>query len=315
MSFRTAGRAHGADGLRSRLIVKTTRLALTVGLAAGLAVVTSAGGVATAGASVVAAAHQGPGGGGNQGGGNQGGGGSGGGGLGGFRHLVIVTGTVGSVGTTSFTLTRGFGPIMPFALTGTATTLTGTATGWTINVSQYTHFLAPGTTSPNLTDVLVGDKVTVTGRRAGAGMVNANLVVIPLELVTGAVGTVGGGSFTVPIRPVPIRPVWSLTGTATTLTGTATAWTIDVSGSTTYHERGVASSTLTLNSLSSSDHVIVVGSQAGALTLNAITVLIEPPRGTGGGGGGGGPGGPGGGGGGPGGGGGGPGGGKHHHGF
>ena len=212
------------------------------------------------------------------------GGGFGGGGLGGFRHLVIVTGTVGSVGTTSFTLTRGFGPIMPFALTGTATTLTGTATGWTINVSsQYTHFIVPGTTSPDLTDVLVGDKVTVTGKRAGAGMVNASLVVIPLELVTGAVGTVGGGSFT-----VPIRPVWSLTSTATTLTGTATAWTIDVSGSTTYHERGVASSSLTLNSLSSSDHVIVVGSQAGALTLNAITVLIEPPRGTGGGGGGGG---------------------------
>ena len=267
MSFRIPARAHGADRLRSRLIVKTTRLALTLGLAAGLAVVMPAAGVATAGASVVPAAHQGPGGGGNQGGGNQGGGnqgggGFGGGGLGGFRHLVIVTGTVGSVGTTSFTLTRGFGPIMPFALTGTATTLTGTATGWTINVSQYTHFLVPGTTSPDLTDVLVGDKVTVTGRRGGAGMVNANLVVIPLELVTGAVGTVGGGSFTVPIRPVPIRAVWSLTGTATTLTGTATAWTIDVSGSTTYHERGVASSTLTLNSLSSGDHVIVVGSQA-----------------------------------------------------
>jgi hypothetical protein len=313
MSFRIPARAPGADRLRSRLIVKTTRLALSVGLAAGLAVVMPATGVATAGASVVPAAHQGPGGGGNQGGGNQGGGnqgggnqggggfgggGFGGGGLGGFRHLVIVTGTVGSVGTTSFTLTRGFGPIMPFALTGTATTLTGTATGWTINVSQYTHFLVPGTTSPDLTDVLVGDKVTVTGRRAGAGMVNANLVVIPLELVTGAVGTVGAGSFT-----VPVRPLWSLTSTATTLTGTATAWTIDVSGSTTYHERGVASSTLTLGSLSSSDHVIVVGSQAGALTLNAITVLIEPPRGTGGGGG---PGG---------GGGGGPGGGKHHHGF
>ena len=314
MSFRIPARAHGADRLRSRLIVKTTRLALTLGLAAGLAVIAPAGGVATAGASVVPAAHQGPGsggnqgggnqGGGNQGGGNQGGGGFGGGGLGGFRHLVIVTGTVGSVGTASFTLTRGFGPIMPFALTGTATTLTGTATGWTILVSQYTHFLAPGTTSPDLTDVLVGDKVTVTGRRGGPGMVNANLVVIPLELVTGAVGTVGGGSFT-----VPIRPVWSLTSTATTLTGTATAWTIDVSGSTTYRERGVASSTLSLNSLSSSDHVIVVGSQAGALIVNAITVLIEPPRGAGGGGGGG-PGG----GGGSGGGGGGPGGGKHHHG-
>ncbi len=285
------------------MIVKTTRLALTLGLAAGLAVVIPAGGIATAGASVVPAAHQGPGGGGNQGGGNQGGGnqggggfgggGFGGGGLGGFRHLVIVTGTVGSVGTTSFTFTRGFGPIMPFALTGTATTLTGTATGWTINVSQDTHFVAPGTTSPNLTDVLVGDKVTVTGRRAGPGDVNASLVLIPLELVTGAVGTVGGDSFT-----IPLRPVWSHTGTATTLTGTATAWTIDVSGSTTYHERGVASSTLTLSSLSSSDHVTVVGSQAGALTLNAITVLIEPPRGTGGGGGGGGPGG-----------------GKHHHGF
>jgi hypothetical protein len=283
MSFRVPARARGADRLRSRLIVKTARLALTLGLAAGLAVVMPAGGIATAGASVVPAAHQGPGGGGNQGGGNQRGGGFGGGGLGGFRHLVIVTGTVGSVGTTSFTLTRGFGPIMPFALTGTATTLTGTATGWTIDVSQYTHFVAPGTTSPDLTDVLVGDKVTVTGRRAGPGMVNANLVVIPLELVTGAVGTVGGDSFT-----IPLRPMWSLTSTPTTLTGTATAWTIDVSGSTTYHERGVASSTLTLSSLSSSDHVIVLGSQAGALTLNAITVLIEPPRGTGGGGGGGG---------------------------
>jgi hypothetical protein len=173
-----------------------------------------------------------------------------------------------------------------------STTLTGTATGWTINVTQYTHFVAPGTTSAGLTDVLVGDKVTVTGSRAGAGMVNANLVVVPLELVTGAVGTVGDNSFT-----IPVRPMWSLTSTATTLTGTATAWTIDVSGSTKYHERGVVSSTLSLGSLGSGDHVTVLGSQAGALTLNAITVLIEPPRGSGGGGGGG------------------PGGGKHHHGF
>ena len=290
MSFRIPARAGGDDRLRSRLIVKTTRLALTLGLAAGLAVVMPAGGIATAGASVVPAVHQGPGGGGNQGGGNQGGGNQGGGNQGGFRHLVILSGTVGSVGTTSFTLTRGLGPIMPVSLTGTATT----GGGWTIDVSQYTRFLAPGMKSPGLSDVLVGDKVTVTGRRAGSGMVNANLVVIPLELVTGAVGTVGGNSFT-----IPLRPMWSLTSTATTLTGTATAWTIDVSGSTTYHERGVASSTLSLSSLSSSDHVVVAGSQAGALTLDAITVLIEPPHGTGGGGGGG-PGG-GGGGGGPGG--------------
>jgi hypothetical protein len=210
---------------------------------------------------------------------------------------VIVSGTVGSVGTTSFTLTRGFGPITPAPLTGTATTDIVTSTGWTVNVSQYTHFLVPGTTSPNLSDVVVGDKVTVTGRRGDAGVVNATLVVIPLELATGAVGTVGGDYFT-----IPVRPMWSLTGTAATLTATPTAWTIDVSGSTKYHERGVAPSTLSLNSLSAGDHVTVEGSQDGPLTLDAITVLIEPSHGKGGGpGGGGGQGG------------GGPGGGGHHH--
>jgi hypothetical protein len=100
--------------------------------------------------------------------------------------------------------------------------------------------------------------------------------VVPLELATGAVGTVGSDYFT-----VPVRPIWPLTSAATTLTGTATAWTIDVSGSTTYHERGVKTSTLSISSLSSGDGVTVVGSQAGPLTLDAITVLIEPPRGKG----------------------------------
>jgi len=323
MSSRVLGSALGDDRFRRRSIVRTTaRLVLSLGLVAGVAVVMPAAGLAAASASVLPAGHHGPGGGGggnqgggnqgggNQGGGNQGGGsGFGGGGRGGFRHLVIVSGTVGSVGTTSFTLTRGIGPIAPAPVTGTATTfITAIATGLTINVSQYTRFLAPGMTSHGLSDIVVGDKVTVEGRRAGPGIVNANLVVIPLELATGAVGTVGGDYFT-----IPVRPVWSLTGTATTLTGTARAWTIDVTGSTTYHERGVNPSTLSLSSLGSGDHVTVVGSQAGPLTLDAITVLIEPPHGKGGGPGGGG-GGPGGGGGGPGGGGGGgPGGGKHHH--
>jgi hypothetical protein len=311
MSFRAQACALDNDRLRGRSIVRTTaRLVLSLGLVASVGVVLPAAALATASASVVQAAQQGAAG----GGGNQGGG-FGGGGLGGFRHIVIVSGTVGSVGTTSFTLTRGSGPITPRSLTATA--LTGTAIALTIHVSQYTHFLAPGTTSPNLSDVVVGDKVTVSGRRAGPGVVNANLVLIPLELATGAVGTVGGDYFT-----IPVRPMWSLTSTATTLTATATTWTINVSGSTTYHERGVASSTLSLNSLSSGDHVTVVGSQDGPLTLDAITVLIEPPHGTGvggsGGGGGGGPGGgvggSGGGGGGGGPGGGGPGGGHHHHG-
>jgi hypothetical protein len=306
MSFRTSARALGDDTLRGRSIARTAaRLVLSLGLVASVATVMPAAGLASASASVVPAApHQGPGGGG--GGGTQGGGfggGFGGGGPGGFRHLVIVSGTVGSVGTTSFTLTRGTGPIAPVPLTGTATT---TGTALTVNVSQHTRFLVPGTTSPSFSDVVVGDKVTVTGRRGGAGTVNASLVVVPLELVTGVVGTVGTDSFTIPLRPV--RPIWSLTSTATTLTATATAWTIDVSGKTTYHERGAHSSSLSLGSLASGDHVTVLGSQAGALTLNAITVLIEPPRGTGGGSGGSG------GGGGPGGGGGGGPGGHHHHG-
>jgi hypothetical protein len=293
MSFRALANALGNDRSRGRSVVRTTaRLVLSLGLVASVGVVLPAGGLAGAGASVVPASHHGPGGGGgnqggpggrgNPGGGNQGGGfGGGGGGLGGggFRHIVIVSGTVGSVGTTSFTLTRGLGRITPPApLTGTATTDAGTSTGWTVDVSQQTHFLVPGTTSPNLSDVVAGDKVTVTGRRGGAGIVNASLVVVPLELATGAVGTVGSDYFT-----IPVRPIWSPTSTATTLTGTATTWTIDVSGSTTYHERGMKTSALSLNSLSSGDRVVVVGSQAGALTLDAITVVIEPPRGTGGG--------------------------------
>jgi hypothetical protein len=335
MSFRALASALGNDRLRSRSIARTAaRVVLSLGLVASVGVVLPAAGLASAGASVVPASHHGPGGGGgnqggpggrgNPGGGNQGGGGGGFGGRG-FRHIVIVSGTVGSVGATSFTLTRGVGPITPVPLASPTTPLTGTATGWTVDVSQYTHFLVPGTTSPNLSDVVTGDKVTVTGRRGGAGIVNANLVVVPLELATGAVGTVGNNYFT-----IPVRSIWSLTSTATTLTGTATAWTIDISGSTTFHERGVNPSTLSINSLSSGDRVTVVGSQAGALTLDAITILIEPSHGAGrsggpggggggpgggGGGPGGGGGGPGGGGGGPGGGGGGPGGGHHHHGL
>jgi hypothetical protein len=308
MSIRALGSALGNHRRQSRSFVRTTaRAVLSLGLVASVGVVLPAAGFATASASVVSAGHHGPGGGGgNQGGpggrgkpggGNQGGGGGGFGG-GGFRHIVIVSGTVGSVGTTSFTVTRGFGPITPLPpLTGTATTLSGRATGVTINVSQYTRFLVPGTTSPSLSDVVTGDKVTVSGRRAGPRTVNATFVLVPLEIATGAVGTVGGDYFT-----IPAKPFWSLTSTATTLTGTATVWTIDVSGTTTYHERGVGSSTLSLNSLSSGDRVTVVGTQAGALTLDAITVLIEPPRSTGGGSGGGG-GGPGGG----------AGGGGHHH--
>jgi hypothetical protein len=298
MSFRALASALGNDRLRSRSIARTAaRVVLSLGLVASVGVVLPAAGLASAGASVVPASHHGPGG----GGGNQGGPGFGGRG---FRHNVIVSGTVGSVGATSFTLTRGVGPITPVPLASPTTPLTGTATGWTVDVSQYTHFLVPGTTSPNLSDVVTGDKVTVTGRRGGAGIVNANLVVVPLELATGAVGTVGNNYFT-----IPVRSIWSLTSTATTLTGTATAWTIDISGSTTFHERGVNPSTLSINSLSSGDRVTVVGSQAGALTLDAITILIEPSHGAGR------SGGPGGGGGGPGGGGGGPGGGHHHHGL
>jgi hypothetical protein len=308
MSLTAPASALGNDRSRSRLILRTTaRLVLSLGLVASVGVLLPVVGLASASASVVPA-HQGPGGGGGKQGGGPGGGGSGGGG---FRHIEIVSGTVGSVGTASFTLTRGLGPIAPTPLTGTATTVTGPSTGLTVNVSQYTHFLVPGTKSANLSDVLVGDKVTVTGRRGGPGIVTASLVVVPLELATGAVGTVGSDYFT-----IPLRPTWSLTSTATTTTGTATAWTIDVSSSTTYHERGAKPSALSLNSLSTGDRVSVVGSQAGALTMDAISVLIEPSHARGGGGGGGsGGGGSGGGPGGGGPGGGGPGGGHHHHGL
>lgn len=276
MSLGTSTRALGRGQAPKRLITRAaSRLVLCLGLAAGLAVVLPAGGVAAA-STLVPAGHHGPGGGGFGGG---------------FSHRVIVTGTVTSTGTTGFTITRGFGPITPVPLTSTSTTLTGTATDLTINVLTSTKFVAPGMTPPaGLSDVVVGDSVDVTGRRAGPGIVNADRVVIPPKVVIGTVGTVGTTDFTVTLRPrwAPVGTPTNLTGTASTLTGTATtltgtAWTIDVSGSTTYHERGVASSSLSLDSLSTGNHVAVVGTQDGTLTLNGVDVLIQAASAPGGG--------------------------------
>jgi hypothetical protein len=250
-----------------------TRLALCLGLVAALPVAAAA----EAGAAPLHSDHHGappgrgaqggqpgrggsPDGDGRPGGGDHNRGGAPGGGEGWSHHRhITVSGTVGTLGTSSFTLLvegrfelrgMGRGPV----LTGTATTLT-------VDVSTTgTRFVEPTVKSADFSDVLSGDQVRVEGALAGQATVNANVVNIPLVKATGTVGTIGASSFEL---SVPSRG-WDLTGTATTLT-------INTSGAV-FREPTVPSASL--SNVMTGDKVSVRGTQEGAGTVDATWVFI-----------------------------------------
>ena len=138
------------------------------------------------------------------------------------------------------------------------------STDVSVNVLTTTKFREPGVSSPGLSDVLVGDQVTVRGTQAGGGVVNATSVDVPLVTQTGTV----------------------LTGTATTISSTeetftlaASGWkstnvTVDVFSTTTIRERGQSS--VSFSDIQGGDQVTVRGTQGGGGIIDATSVLIRP---------------------------------------
>lgn len=75
--------------------------------------------------------------------------------------LVTVKGTVGNLGSTSFTLTS-----------------TGSTVTTTVDVTSTTKFIVPGTKSATISSLANGDTARVTGNQAGTNTVSATLVVV-----------------------------------------------------------------------------------------------------------------------------------------
>ncbi|MGC8628325.1 MAG: DUF5666 domain-containing protein [Acidimicrobiales bacterium] len=156
------------------------------------------------------------------------------------------------LGSNSFTLSPG---PEGRSLSPTASTITPpTASTITVNVSPTTVYREPTVKSPSFADVLTGDEVVVTGAWDGASTINATSVFIPLAAYAGTVEAVGTGSFTLE-------------------TARGLQLTVNVMPSTTYREPGKSSSAV---SLATGDQVRVLGAQAGAGTVNASSVLVNP---------------------------------------
>ena len=246
-------------GLRAgqtSMIRGAARLVLYAGLATGLAGSLALGSTATANAAPVVQSHQH--------GGQPGRVAPWWGGLH-FRHGYggTLIGTVLSAPVASTTLTTTASTVPVTA------SFTITPTGWqsatvTVDVTANTKFRDPGDSSPGLSDVLVGDQVTVRGTQAGGGVVNATSVDVPLVTQTGTV----------------------LTGTATTISSTeetftlaASGWkstnvTVDVFSTTTIRERGQSS--VSFSDIQGGEQVTVRGTQGGGGIIDATSVLIRP---------------------------------------
>jgi hypothetical protein len=136
-----------------------------------------------------------------------------------------------------------------------------TVTAWksqtvTVDVTSSTTYTERGVSSPTFSDIAVGDQVVVYGATTATATVTATSVVImQVPVVCGKVASVGGpgGSFTV-------------TGSK------GQTWTVDVSGATTYTERGVSAPTL--SSVAVGDQVEVYGTSTATNTVEAGNVVI-----------------------------------------
>jgi hypothetical protein len=146
-------------------------------------------------------------------------------------------------------------PSFTIGLAGWKTTIV------TVDVPATTKFREPGQTSPGLGGVLVGDNVSVSGTQAGAGIVDALSVNVPLALDAGTVAT-----------PPPTGATPPTSFTITTAAGKTV--TVEVSSTTTFHVLGQSSPGL--GDVAVSDHVLVVGTQGGTGVVGATSVLILP---------------------------------------
>jgi hypothetical protein len=207
------------------------------------------------------------------------------GGQGGFGRFggarPAAAGTVGAVGTKSFTL-KGHN--------GTTTT---------VDVTSTTTYEDQGVSHPTLANVKAGAFVAVTGS-SSSGTVHATSVMIGgpgggsghgapgpsggTPGLSGGTHWFGGGS-----PPAAVGTVGNVGANTFTVKGfNGTTTTVDVSSSTTYKDTGTASPSV--SDLKAGDFVVVTGSSSSG-TVHATSVMIGGPGGPGGGGGYGGPGG------------------------
>lgn len=155
----------------------------------------------------------------------------------------VVTGTVETPGTTSFTLKSGAATI-------------------TVDVTSTTRYLDHGVSGPTVANVTAGERVRVHGTLAGTNTVDASRVrVLPaLPIVTGKVASttsLSSGSFTITRGPATI--------------------TVDVTSTTRYLDHGA--STPTSANLTVGERVAIWGTEsAGTNTVDASQVRVLPAR-------------------------------------
>ncbi|MCU1494318.1 MAG: hypothetical protein JWO62_2082 [Acidimicrobiaceae bacterium] len=154
----------------------------------------------------------------------------------------VFTGVVATVGTGTFTLTRGTSVI-------------------TVDVTTTTTYAEKGVTSPTLVNVTAGERVSVSGFVTAPGVVDALAVRIfqsssdlSRHIFTGKVASVGTGTFTV--------------------TRGSSTITVDVTPTTTYADEGVTSPTLA--NVTGGEKVAVYGDLSSTSTVNALAVWVLP---------------------------------------
>lgn len=145
----------------------------------------------------------------------------------------------------------------PSSATGSFTLLAHGGTTWTVDLSTSTTYAEPGVSSLGYSSVAVGDEAAVDGTSAGSDTVDATSVwLVQRPVVVGTVATAPSGA----------------TGSFTVTAHGGTTWTVDLTGSTSYTERGVASPTY--SSVAVGDGVVVFGSSTGTDTVSASAVSI-----------------------------------------
>jgi hypothetical protein len=145
----------------------------------------------------------------------------------------------------------------PASSTGSFTLTTCKGVTWTVDLTGSTGYTERGVTSPTYSDVAVGDETVVFGTSTGTDTATAtSVVIIQRPVVSGTVATAPASS----------------TGSFTVTAGKGVTWTVDLTGSTTYTERGVTSPSYA--NVVVGDGVVVYGTSTGTDTVSAISVVI-----------------------------------------
>ncbi|MHB1974945.1 MAG: DUF5666 domain-containing protein [Acidimicrobiales bacterium] len=154
----------------------------------------------------------------------------------------VVTGTVETPGTTSFTVKSGVATI-------------------TVEVTSTTKYHDHGVSAPTVANVTAGERVRVRGTVAGTNTVDAARVQV------------------LPARPIVTGTVASTVSSSSesfTLTRGAATITVTVSSSTAYLDHGVSSATVA--NVTTGERVAIFGTVSGTNTVDASQVRVLPAR-------------------------------------